>query len=753
MVHREQTSLLLATGMAALALVGAGGDGPRWRALPQGERPADTRLGPLRTLDSGFPFHPVGSPEEWAQRAARLRLRVKVATGMWPTPTRSPLHLVVHGRVERPEYTVEKVYFESLPGHFVTGSLYRPRGRSGPHPAVLSPHGHAEDGRFNDVGLAGVREQIASGAERFEVGGRHPLQARAVQLARMGCVVLQYDMEGYADSVQLEHRGLGVRARMNTASRWGFSSPQAELRLQSLMGLQTWNSTRALDVLLSLPDVDPSRVAVEGHSGGGTQTFILAAIDDRPTVLFPAVMVSTAMQGGCQCENASLLRIGAGNVDIAGLVAPRPLGMTAANDWTLEMETKGFPDLARLYDMLGAPGRVSLATFPQFGHNYNSVSRTVMYGWLNRHLGLGFEEPVLERDYEPLSREEASVWDGAHPAPAGDAVGAAHERAVLEWMTTDADAQLAAVTPRDGAGMAEFRRVVGGAFDVILGRRLEDTGPVAFDATATDRIGNATVTLGRLRVPEHGEELPLLVLAPAGQEPRGAVVWVHESGKQGLLTARGEPRAPVRRLLEAGLQVIGVDLLFQGEFLTGISPDAPVARGRARLVYQGEGLLPWQRSAVYTFGYNPSLFAHRVHDVLTVLQYAYGRGHPPDRVALMGLGPVAGPLAAAARAQVDVPLAAAIDTGGFRFESLDRLDDPMFLPGAVRYGDLPALLALGTQGDLWLAGEGEGAPPLVAAASRALGREDPATAAGGDAAAVAWLVAREASAGSRPAAP
>jgi hypothetical protein len=200
--------------------------------------------------------------------------------------------------------------------------------------------------------------------------------------------------------------------------------------------------------------------------------------------------------------------------------------------------------------------------------------------------------------------------------------------------------------------------------------------------------------------------------------------------------------------------VIGVDLLFQGEFLTGISPDAPVARGRARLVYQGEGLLPWQRSAVYTFGYNPSLFAHRVHDVLTVLQYAYGRGHPPDRVALMGLGPVAGPLAAAARAQVDVPLAAAIDTGGFRFESLDRLDDPMFLPGAVRYGDLPALLALGTQGNLWLAGEGEGAPPLVAAASRALGREDPVTAAGGgDAAAVAWLVAREASAGSRPAAP
>jgi len=301
--------------------------------------------------------------------------------------------------------------------------------------------------------------------------------------------------------------------------------------------------------------------------------------------------------------------------------------------------------------------------------------------------------------------------------------------------------------------MVELRRVVGGAFDVILGRRLEDTGPVAFEATASHRIGETTLTLGRLRAPDHGEELPLLVLAPSGSEPHGTAVWVHETGKLGLLTPRGEPTAPVGRLLDAGLEVIGVDLLFQGEFLTGISPDTSVGQGRARLVYQGEGLLPWQRSAVYTFGYNPSLFAHRVHDVLSVLQYAYGQGHRPDRVALVGLGRVAGPLAAAARAQVDVPLAAAIDTGGFRFESLDRLDDPMFLPGAVKYGDLPALLALGTQGDLWLAGEG--APPLVVAASRALGRGDRVTVAAGAEAgsAVSWLIARGRNAASTPTVP
>jgi len=679
------------------------------RALPPGERPRDVRLEALRTLDSDFPFQPVATVEEWEARAASLRRQVRVATGLWPWPTRTPLREVVHGRVERPEYTVDKVFFESLPGHFVTGNLYRPRGVDGKRPAVLSPHGHATDGRFNDQGPERVREEIESGAEQFEVGGRHPLQARAVQLARMGCVVFQYDMVGYADSVQLAHHGLGVREEMNTRTRWGFSSPQAELRLQSLMGLQTWNSRRALDFLLSLPDVDPERVAVEGHSGGGTQTFILAAIDERPSVVFPAVMVSTAMQGGCQCENACYLRVGAGNVDLAALTAPRPLGMTGANDWTLEIEEKGLPELRDLYRMLGAPGNVGARTFPQFGHNYNAVSRAVMYGWLNRHLGLGFAEPIREEDYRPLSREEASVWNAVHPAPRGAQVGEDHERAVLEWMTGDARAQLEQLSPGD----AEFRRVIGGAFDVILGRRLEDLGEVEIEATVEREVEGGALTLGRLRNEGEGEELPVLLLEPGARPSRGAVVWIHEDGKSGLVDADGRPTVEVRRLLDAGLTVIGVDLLFQGEFRTGAAAEAPPPAVRARRVFQGNGSQPWQRSAVYTFGYNPSLFARRVHDVLTAVRFA-GDRTPLSHVTLVGLGPVAGPLVAAARAQADAPLRAAVDVAGFRFEDVERYDDPMFLPGAAKYLGLPALLALGGGGDLWRPGAGDGVDAAAA---------------------------------------
>lgn len=313
-------------------------------SLAAGTLPNDIRLQPLKDLNGYFPFHPSESKEQWSLRAEHVRRQIQVALGLWPMPEKTPLNAVIHGKVDRDDYTIEKVYFESHPGFFVTGSLYRPKNRTGRLPAILTPHGHWDNGRFYDQGETGVRAQIAEGAERFEEGGRSPLQSRCVQLARMGCVVFFYDMLGFADSIQipysLAHGFAKQRPEMNTARDWGLFSPQAEAHLQSVMGLQTWNSIRALDFLISLPDVDPDRVGVTGASGGGTQTFILCALDPRPAVAFPAVMVSTAMQGGCTCENASLLRIDTGNVEIAALFAPKPLGMTAADDWTKEMPSK-----------------------------------------------------------------------------------------------------------------------------------------------------------------------------------------------------------------------------------------------------------------------------------------------------------------------------------------------------------------------------------------------------------------------------
>ena len=686
------------------------------RVLPAGKLPDDRRLGALKDLNGFFPFTPERSPEAWKGRAAYLRRQVRVALGLWPMPDRTPPNAVIHGKVDRDDYTVERVHFESFPGHHVTGSLYRPRGKSGRLPAILSPHGHWPNGRFLDLGPKEIKEEIARGAERFEMSGRHPLQARAVQLARMGAMVFHYDMLGYADSVQipfeLAHRFAKQRPHMNAPGGWGFFSPRAEQRLQSVMGLQTYNSIRALDWLLELPDVDPNRIGVTGASGGGTQTFILAAIDDRPAVLFPAVMVSTAMQGGCTCENACYLRVGTGNVELAALTAPRPLGMTAADDWTKEFAAKGFPDLQGHYEMLGAKDRVMLKPLLHFGHNYNAVSRMVMYGWMNRFLKLGAEEPIIERDFTPLTIAEATVWDSAHPKPSG---GDDYERKLTREMAGASDRQIAALTPTDRATLDKYRDIVGNAVRVMVGRDGEIQGSWEIEkAGERDRSGYREIR-SLLRNDTLREALPLIVLEPGvkgspavRRGTRAAVLWIHASGKTGLFDASGSPTASVRRLLDAGLVVAGVDLLYQGEFLEDGKPLT-----RTRKVENP------REFAGYTWGYNPPLFAERVRDVVSASQYLrrqYGA------VRLIGLGGAAH-WAAAARAQAgDVIERAAIDTAGFRFDSIDRIDHPDFWPGVVKYGDMPALIALSAPHPIWVGGETDASLKTAAAAYAAAGQ-------------------------------
>lgn len=667
------------------------GEAPR--VLDSGAVPNDARLGALKTLNDHFPFVVPDNAGAWYSRADALRRRVLVANGLWPMPEKTPLHAVVYGKTERNGFTVEKVYFQSLPGHFVTGLLFRPSNPStSPSPGVLSPHGHG--GRMQRHSDAEIVKQIAQGAEHFEKSGKTPKLARCAQLARMGCVTFIFDMLGYADSRQISfevahrHKDARPEERESGKDDWVFFSPQADLRLQSIMGLQTWNGIRALDFLASLPDVDPERLGVTGGSGGGTQSIMLGAIDDRIKVSFPNGMVSTSMQGGCYCENCNLLRIGTGNVELAALFAPKPQAMTAADDWTRDMMTDGYPELKWLYAMIGNETDVYCRPMLHFKHNYNYVTRATMYQWMNRHLKLGLDDPVIEQDFEPLTDQQAAVWSDEHPAPTE--VGIPHERVVCRWLDDQATRQLDAIVPKDAESLESFRHQFGSAWRAIFDRGIP--AQIEYQAKGESQRDGLVLSKGLVRDPARGAELPLLTIRNANSTPETVVIWSSGAGKSGAFDERGRPNALLTKLLDSKATVILPDLLHQGEFTkTGAVPD------RQRLIED-------QRSySALTFGYNRPLAVDRCADLLSIV--AHAAKAQPGKVRLLGTDDSAAWVAPAAAIAGGTVGRAAIYTGGFRFETVQSYSDVNFVPGAVKYGDLPVLLALRAPHQLAIIGE------------------------------------------------
>jgi dienelactone hydrolase len=305
--------------------------------------------------DTHFAPKAYASLAEWQARKEFLRKQVLSAAGLMPLFPKSDLHPQIFGRIEHPDYSVEKVLLETLPGYYLGGNLYRPRRPAPPNgfPGVVSPHGHWAYGRLENTAIASV-------------------PARAITLARQGYVVFTYDMVGYNDTIQTPH-DFGDKP---VEQLWAFGP----------LGLQLWNSIRSVDFLQSLPGVDPNRIGVTGASGGATQTLLLSAVDDRIQFSAPANMVSFIMQGGSLCENAPNLRLDTTNVEFAAMMAPRPMFMAAATgDWTRNMLTEEYPAVRAIYDLYGKGDDVE-ATLLDAPHNYNQANREAMYAFFGKHI-------------------------------------------------------------------------------------------------------------------------------------------------------------------------------------------------------------------------------------------------------------------------------------------------------------------------------------------------------------------------------
>jgi dienelactone hydrolase len=329
----------------------------------------DSRNVTVITLETHFSPPVFKTRAEWEVRAAHLRKQIQFAAGLLPMPEKHPLHAQVFGRVERKGYTVEKVLLETMPGFYLGGNLYRPLGRTGPFPGIASPHGHWAYGRLENSAVASI-------------------PGRCINLARQGYVVFSYDMVGYDDTIQMPHTATGKREQL-----WGFG----------LLGMQLWDSIRVVDFLESLPDVDHERIGATGASGGATQILMLQAVDDRIKFSAPVNMISSIYQGGSPCENAPLLRVGTNNLEIAALMAPRPMMMiSTTQDWTKNTPRVEYPAMQAMYGLYDKEVNVQTLEVDA-PHNYNRDSREAVYRFFAKTaLGADPESPdYKEKGFTP----------------------------------------------------------------------------------------------------------------------------------------------------------------------------------------------------------------------------------------------------------------------------------------------------------------------------------------------------------------
>ena len=369
------------------------------------------------------------------------------------------------------------------------------------------------------------------------------------------------------------------------------------------------------------------------------------------------------------------------------------------------MITKGFPELQAHYKMLGAADKVMLLSRIEFGHNYNQVSRQAMYQWFNKHLQLGFKEVPPERDFPLLSSADLTVWNQEHPKPTADAD---FERNLLQTWHRDTQQQLNKLIPTDEASLSQYRQVVGSGIDTVVGQGLPEASGVEYDQLHKEEKEEHLEMAGWLNTGQNGGKLPVAFLYPKRWNGH-IVLWLSEQGKAGLFQANGEPSSNVQQLLDQELCVVGIDLLNQGEFLKDGKPLEKTRRVKNP-----------REAASYSFGYNSTLLARRVHDVLSLVTFVQNHDYTPKSVSLVALDQT-GPLAVAARAQArDAIDYLAVDTHQFRFAQVTDLHSPFFLPGGARYHDLPGMLAVASPESTWLAGENMQSVKVAAAAYQAL---------------------------------
>ena len=633
----------------------------------------------VKNLNTPRDFPKITSREQWQARAKEIREQVLVSCGLWPTPEKTPLQPYIFGKIEREDYSVEKVYFQPLPGFYLAGNLYRPLGRGkGPFPAILNPHGHWKEGRFTDT-------KDGSAA------------ARCINFARQGMIAFSYDMVGYNDTFITA--AAEASAEMSSQRHHSFAPGRSNLLWNiSLMGLQTWDSIRALDFLVSLPDTDRKRLACTGESGGGTQTFMLGAVEDRLAAQAPIVMVSHTMQGGCMCENAPGLRVEYSNMEIAAAAAARPQILVAATgDWTKDTLTVEGPSIEHIYQLLDAPDKFRYVRF-DFGHNYNQTSREAVYGWFGKWLLKNSNAVgVKEAPYQKEPDADLRVFpDGKLPKDARS------EARIIESLKDAHRAQWESLAVRDKAGLERFKRIMQPAWRHTLQLESADSS-VRSRAEKVAESGEFTAATLKISRSEGGPAIDASYWAPrvilTNTVPKVVVICSGDDASPPP-DAETKPAGLPLALLQHGLAVLRLN-----RFSTGSPPD---------------------QFTNFFSTYNRTELQERVRDLLTVCAAAGSvadpRGPRFSDVILWGRG------RAGLWALLAAPGAGAVIAD---FDQLDVASDEallapdLFCPGIRNIGTFEGAAVLAAPHPLVIHNTGEPSPTeSIRSTYRAIGADD-----------------------------
>lgn len=514
----------------------------------------DERLGPL-VDDSHYTLKLTPVPEtasEWEVRKQEVRETVMLRNGLWPMPEKTPLNPHIFDTREGDGFTVSKVYFESLPGFFVTGNLYRPAGGEGPYPAILTPHGHWEFGRLQNSDMGSI-------------------PGRCIDFARMGFVTLSIDMVGYNDSCQLPHIHNFSLAQRNADEpvpyeprlfRGSFLFPEAELYGFSLCGLQTWNGIRSIDFLTSLDYVDPDRIGVTGASGGATQTILLMTVDDRVKVAAPVNIIGAAKHPGCKCENAPGLWLTTSTVELAASFAPKPLMLISATEdpWTNKAPEREYPIIRRYYDLYDASANLA-NSHVNAAHNYNADSRAAVYEWFCRYLQAP-ESPIA--DPLPVSTELKQLGDLRVFPDKMLPENALSGREVMENWKVSSDKAYERMLPRSRADYSDFAVQLRHKLAQVLAVEIPDGTAIKAEVVTRDKVGG--IPRERVTLSWNGVTGSVPVDIYDGGASDNVTVLV--SPETFAVTEWGGNEAPplVRELTERGSRVMVVRGFASGQY-------------------------------------------------------------------------------------------------------------------------------------------------------------------------------------------